>query len=104
MFASPSAQTFGAEPMSTTPLVSANQTTALPAQVFYGSAVSSFDPANQGVNPHHVMGPNNNPTWSPTGADLYQQYQPLTTQRGYPVPHQQQQWSGMEHTQFQQAA
>jgi hypothetical protein len=103
MFASPPAQTFGVEPMSNTPLVSADRTTALPAQAFYGPTVSNLDPFNQGVSPYHVMGLNKGPTWNPTGADLPQQYLPTMIQSGYPVPRQQQQWSGMEHTQFQQA-
>jgi hypothetical protein len=110
MFASPPpAQTFGAEPVYNMPLVNANQAsdqpvhTTLSTQAFYAPPTNSSSPVNHGFNSYHVMGTNNGPTWSPTGADLPQQNLPTTSQSGYPVPPQQQ-WSGMWHSPFQRAS
>lgn len=107
MLTSPLAQTFGAEPMSSMPLVNSNQGrdqlihSALPAQTFEPQHLpSKSSPNNYDMNSYNAMGVNKNPTWSPTGADLPQQNLPTS---GYPVPPQQQQWWGLEHTQFQQA-
>lgn len=112
MLAPPQAQTFGAEQMSNMALFDANQAndrsvhTSLPAQAPYAQPESGSSPDNYRGTSYNVVGLNNYPAWSPTGVDqriLPQQYPPTASQSGYPVPPRQQ-WSGIEHTQFQQAS
>jgi hypothetical protein len=87
-FASPPAQTFGAEDMSNVPPVNTNQANgqsihaALPAQTFNAQLMSNTSHVNYDFNFYNAQGLNS------TGADLQQQYPSTAAPGAYPVPQQ----------------